>query len=680
MAFLLMYCKEHKVIKLENMKRTRWVVLLQFIVLLAFGNEHGGSFIKKETSGEIPKNRNASIALLLDRITLDEPTLQTINSISDENEQEKALLNYFRSRKNVFHPVKREEKANSLGKTATTSDFEVADDALKHIFVGQSAYPRFFCGDDINWGFRPVPDNEWVWQLNRMSFWNSMAKVYWHTGDEKYAKAWGKQLVDWVRKNPNDKEHAYAWRSIEAGIRGNSWCGLYQYFIDSPSFTPEVLVTFLNSLYDHASYLMTKYSSGSNWALMEAEGIAAIAILFPEFKEARQWNQEAFRRLNIEIDKQVHPDGHQNELAMGYHVGSINWFLRSYELAKMNGIDDSFPQSYVDKIEKMCEVPMKLCNPDGTAVQFGDAWTGKPGQYKSLFGKWASLFNRDDFRYLATDGKEGKAPEKTAFALPQSGLYSMRSDWDKDAIFLALKCGPNGGWHSQPDNGTFSLYAGGRILMPDAGCYVYSGDPEGRAWFRQTSVHQTLTLNNKDSNYAPKLLHWENGDNLDILVVENESYDNLTHRRAVLFVDKRYFILLDEAYGSATGDIGLHFQLGTGAAVTDKDNFFVRTDYPDGWNVSLQISNTMGTTKLIEEEGWVSHQYMVKETRPSYCFKTNKGNDTRVVRYVTLLVPYLQERADIKVKVLDDSKNEPISRMKLEITENNQKKIIQYNL
>src|SRR5690606_31469871 len=107
--------------------------------------------------------------------------------------------------------------------------------------------------------------------------------------------------------------------------------------------------------------------------------------------------------------------------------------------------------------------------------------------------------NREDFLYMATDGAKGKAPVETAFALPESGLYSLRSSWKSDAIFLALKCGKDGGAHSQPDNGTFELYAGGKILMPDAGSYIYSGDPTGRAWFRQTRVHQTLSLNDRNS-------------------------------------------------------------------------------------------------------------------------------------------------------------------------------------
>ncbi len=657
------------------MSKVKHVLVIVCLVL-------GGQVVGRINSGNKKAGSDySSLSLLLNRLDTDSlgPQFQ-LQTTEDTRSQGLALLNYFRSRRDIHHPIKREDKAGSLGNIASKTDIELADDALKHIFVGQPAYPRFFCGDDIDWGSRPVPDNEWVWQLNRMNFWNAMGRAYWHTADEQYAKTWGEQLIDWVNKNPNDEEHGYSWRSIEAGIRGSSWCELYRRFIDSPSFTPQVLITFLNSLHDHASFLMTKYTTNSNWALMEAEGLAAIAILFPEFKDAKLWREEAFRRFNIEIDKQVYPDGHQRELAMGYHVGSINWFLKTYELSRMNGLEDAFPQTYVKKIEKMCEVPMKLCHPDGTVVQFGDAWTGKPGQYKKQFAAWSALFDRKDFLYLATNGTRGNAPEETAFAFPQSGLYSMRSSWSPDAIFLALKCGPNGGGHSQPDNGTFDLYAGGRILMPDAGSYIYSGDPEGRAWFRQTKVHQTLTLNDRNSAYAPALLHWKSDRDQDLLVVENKSYDDLTHRRSLLFVDKRYFVIIDEAYGTAAGDVGLHFQLAPGEPVVDRKNFSIQTNYPEGWNLFLQTIRNSGEMEFREEEGWVSHEYTLKEPRPAFCFHVKKTSNNPLIRYVTLLVPYKNGKPDIKVRIIGESENKPLSEVTLEITENNHKRLMQYNL
>lgn len=619
------------------------------------------------------------IKKLLSRLDLNAPGLEKVKaSIHDPALAARELLAYYRSRDFVKHPIDREDKAGMLGKYADKKDIEVADDALEHIFVGQPAYPSYFCGDDIDWSTKPVPDNEWVWQLNRMSFWDAMGRAYWHTGDEKYAREWCTQLVDWTEKNPRDSQHDYAWRSIEAGIRGYRWTGLFQRFIDAPSFTPDVLVAFLNSCYDHAAYLETKYSKGSNWGLMEAEGLAFIALTFPEFQESKKWRDEAIMRLNREIHNQVYADGHQRELAMGYHIGCIGWFTRTFDLARMNGMKEAFSESYLQTIEKMCEVPMKLGFPDGTTPQFGDSWTGKPGQNWEKLKYWAQLFDREDFLYMATEGKEGTEPETTAFALEESGLYSMRSSWDKDAICLVLKCGPDGGGHCQPDNGTFELYAGGRHLMPDAGSYIYSGDPENRAWFRQTKVHQTLTLNGGNSAYAPKLLLWKPEMDLDVLVVENASYPDLTHRRAVFFVEKKFFVIVDEAFGDGVGDVDLHFQLAPGEAMFDHEKFSVHTDFADGWNVLVQAMDPQGM-KLEEEEGQVSFVYTKKEPRPAFRYRVRKEAKETGVRFVTVVAPYDGAQPEVSARIIGQPKI-GASHVDLEVVADGITKQIGYDL
>lgn len=620
-----------------------------------------------------------SVETLLSRLDLQTEGLQNVRRLQKKPKRAaKALLDYFQHRTSVKHPVDRNEKASQRGQAASAKDMEMADNALQHIFIGQPAYPPHFCGEDIDWNSRPVPDNEWVWQLNRMYFWDAMARTYWHSGEEKYAVEWGRQLLDWVQDNPNDEAHHFAWRSIEAGIRGYSWTRLFQYFIDSPSFTPELLVAFLNSCYDHATYLMTRYSSGSNWGLMEAEGMAFIAMTFPEFADAAAWREEAFRRFNREIDQQVYPDGHQRELAMGYHLGCIRWFTRTFELAKLNDLTDAFPKTYLDRVEKMCEVPMKLCLPDGTNVQFGDAWAGTPGQHRDKFADWADLFEREDFRYLATEGQAGQAPDATAYALPESGLYSMRSSWDRDAICLVLKCGPDGGGHCQPDNGTFDVYAGGRNLMPDGGSYIYHGNPEGRAWFRQSKVHQTLTLNGQNTQYAPKQLLWAPDEDLDVLIVENQSYEDLTHRRAVLFVEKRYFIIIDEAFGNGSGDVDIHFQLAPGQMKFNARQLEAASDFPEGWNVQVKALDTEGVS-MAEEEGQVSFVYTEKAPRPAFRFRKQKSETTPGVRFITLVAPFEQKMPELQVKLISSSEI-PARALQLEITEGQKTSTIGFEL
>jgi heparan-sulfate lyase len=239
-----------------------------------------------------------------------------------------------------------------------------------------------------------------------------------------------------------------------------------------------------------------------------------------------------------------------------------------------------------------------------------------------------------------------------------------------------LKCGPDGGGHSQPDNGTFDLYAGGRNLMPDAGSYIYSGDTEGRAWFRQTKVHQTLTLNGHNAQYAPKLLLWQPGENLDILVVENQSYEHLAHRRSVFFIDKKYFVVVDEAIGAATGDIDIHFQLAPGDVVSNLDSFSFHSNFQQGWNVHVQTLAQPGL-EMREEEGWVSFQYTKKEPRPAFCYRQMKASENEKLYFITLVVPFENELPDIEVV---QSSIQP-GQLNIEISENRGvKKYIGYKL
>jgi heparan-sulfate lyase len=242
---------------------------------------------------------------------------------------------------------------------------------------------------------------------------------------------------------------------------------------------------------------------------------------------------------------------------------------------------------------------------------------------------------------------------------------------------MVLKCGPDGGGHCQPDNGTFTLYAGGRTLMPDAGSYIYSGDPEGRAWFRQTRIHQTLTLNGENTQYDPKLLLWEPGNALDILVVENSGYQNLTHRRSVFFVDKRYFVIVDEAIGTDTGDVDVHFQLAPGNAVINRDDSSVRTDFRDGWNVFIR-TNEQESLELSEEESWVSFEYTKKEPRPGFRYRITKANQHQQVRFITLVAPYESEVPDIKIEIKDKHETAANS-LQLLVQENGNERILQYN-
>lgn len=163
----------------------------------------------------------------------------------------------------------------------------------------------------------------------------------------------------------------------------------------------------------------------------------------------------------------------------------------------------------------------------------------------------------------------------------------------------------------------------------------------------------------------------------DILVVENKSYENLTHRRAVFFVDKRYFVIVDKAFGSATGDVAIHFQLapGAGDAIINRAANSVQTGFKEGWNVFVQTKNQPGL-KLEEEEGWVSFKYTEKEPRPAFCYSIKKESENSNVQFVSLVIPFEEELQEIQITRITE---EP-GKLEIEVLENGERKMIGYSI
>ena len=275
---------------------------------------------------------------------------------------------------------------------------------------------------------------------------------------------------------------------------------------------------------------------------------------------------------------------------------------------------------------------------------------------------WASLFPENSLiRYFATEGHEGSIPEPLCKGFKDSGFFVFRNGWDADATQMVVKAGPKGEWHCQPDNGTFELWYKGERLFPDSGSYVYAGDAEvmaWRDWFRRTSSHNTLTLDDQNLTFTQsRTLLWDPSAATPVLVTENPSYDGLTHRRSVFFVRKSFFVIVDEAFGTARGEVSVHFHPG-----------------PDSEGHYTLVCN--GPRKTVREtrEGWMSTAYRYKLARPHLVYHTSKDS-VRPVRFVSVLIPGEGEHR-VKIGPLCSSDG----KLRLTLRLDNEKYLLQYAL
>jgi heparan-sulfate lyase len=181
----------------------------------------------------------------------------------------------------------------------------------------------------------------------------------------------------------------------------------------------------------------------------------------------------------------------------------------------------------------------------------------------------------------------------------------------------------------------------GRNFFPDAGSYSYGGDAEVmkmRDWFRQTKVHNTLTLNDKNLEKADtKCLLWKSDKKVDVLVTVNPSYRDLSHRRSVFFVDKKFYVIMDEAIGEAKGKVGIHYQMCEGDVKLDLDTQKAFTNFNDGNNIVVKTFSEQKQS-MLEEEGWISYESKKKSPRKAFVFNVDKQTD-KPVRFITVILP-----------------------------------------
>lgn len=587
-------------------------------------------------------------------INLDYPGLEKVKMAFNNAKYEDAghaLLTYYRQKLGGKPDLSNLEIPVDTNSALDSKTKEVAEKALMHLFKTQEAYGYFDFGKDINWQLWPIKDNEVRWQLHRVKWWMPMALVYRSTKDEKYTREWMLQFEDWMTKNPlglsadNDN---FAWRPLEVSDRIQSLVPVMSIFINSPNISPQFLLKFLNSYHQQADYLPSHYAEQGNHRLFEAQRTLFAGASFPEFLNASKWRKSGITVLNTEIEKQVYPDGVQFELSPVYHAGTIDIFLNAFKGAQKANLETEFPPSYKQTIEKMVMAFINITFPNYNQPMFGDSWWKDKEFRLRQYQSWSAMFPENPFiQYFASDGKAGQKPNWLSNALTTAGFYTFRNGWESTSTILMLKASPPGEFHAQPDNGTFELWVNGRNFTPDAGCFVYSGDAEimkKRNWFRQTRVHSTLTLNNQNMVITKaKLQKWQVGKKLDVLTYTNPSYQGLNHRRSVLFVEQKYFVIIDQAEGTATGNLGIHFQLKEDSKPKfDTKNNSVTTSYLDDNN--LLIKSLSQKINLKEEECKVSYEYGKELSRPGFVFEKPKM-DTRNSYFISVLYPYSGSKA-----------------------------------
>ena len=369
--------------------------------------------------------------------------------------------------------------------------------------------------DQIQWLYQPADDPEWVYALNRHHYWITLGQAYVMTGDEKYAEAFVRQCKSWICQiSLTDPDCALACRTLETGIRLNFWIKAFCLFADSPALTDSFCSLFEDSVIEQQKVIFNTWDTTkiiSNWGVLENHGLFTSALLMPPHAQSEAMLQEALRRLDLQLQHQVYPDGAHWEQSMMYHNEVAQAFLEVKILAQRNGI--ALPEGFADKIHRMIEFSIQTCKPDGIEVAMGDsddidvrdliskaAWSFQDPAFKAAGypqWDWDCLFDLGAEAAEEYDQLDTLAMPSVSRWFSDSGHIVMRTA-GSDGVYLHFFNGIHGGGHAHEDKLHLDVFAYGEDIIRDSGRLTYVDKPE-RFEFKGPQAHNVIELDDQPS-------------------------------------------------------------------------------------------------------------------------------------------------------------------------------------
>ncbi len=563
-------------------------------------------------------------------LELDRSGMETVREATQKGDDEfyEELLAYYRRRADELWfpppPPRNPDYQDEVAELCLAKTIPVRDG--KHYIDMSGGY---------DWLAAPAGDLEDTCQLTRQAYLVNLANAWWHTQRPEYAQealAMFDDFITHVLPVEHDLVNYWqikrsGWRPLEVAIRLQSWFNALGKLIRSPEFPTRLWARILFSIYQHAEYLLRYRWDHGNHAFSEATTEVFAGILWPEFKQAKQWLEDGRRFLIDSFDKQHYPDGVCTEMSLGYHRSVPTTLMDWMELLSYKGRDDLLPDELREKVHTAVRADMKTIKPDGTVAHFNDTQTGS---HLAFLARGADLFEDPELQYAATQGQSGQEPDFTSTFLPDGRWVTMRTGWDRAAWHLIFDAGPVGIAHQNPNALSCEVYAYGKTLLTNNGPFRYSTSPEAdwHRWSRyfrdEARANNTLTLRGQS-----QLLNDTTGD-----MVLHPQFDyawgirrgftdaaDVTHIRQILFVKGRYWLIRDLVIGEGQVEPEVYWHLEPGEHHFDA-NAGVLCSAWGGPNVTLAMPTNSGLTLEVVEgrdepiDGWFSSRYEEKVPAP----------------------------------------------------------------
>lgn len=645
--------------------------------LILSGNISAQNWQQINSAEDVCKAYPEKMESIFQNLNLDYKGLEKVKKAYQNGDLHKAgelLLEYYKT-SNPAQRLKKDQPKLSQ-KTTTAADSIISDIYTFQNVAGK--VPRLENGH-LKWSHNgPEDDIEWAWALNRHYPVAYLLPHYFETGNPEYAKYIDSFTKDWIIESwpyPAVKSSTAMWRGLEVSFRVKTWAQVFFGLMNTNYISPATKLLILSSLPDHAHYARY-FHAQNNWLTMEISGLATVATAWPEFKQAEEWLTYSIDVMSASMKDQVYPDGAQTELTSSYHYVA----LLNFELFKnlCSDAGKSLPDFFDKTLEEMYNYLALTIRPDGNGLLNNDADL-IDNREKVL--KAAEIFNRNDWKYIVSKGKEGITPKDgPSFIFPWAGHLISRSGYDVDAHWSFFDMGPWGSGHQHNDKMHVSVFAYGRDLLVDCGRFAYRGEvaDKFRKYATGSQSHNILLIDGKGQAPGPKVTE-EPVSKSDYLITPE--YDlgrasftefidlegNCKHTRTLFYSRGDFWVVVDQVSTDRPRKIeALWHWHPENQVKIEKEKVYTTNE-----KGNLQIIPAGGQkweVKMVkgqerpDMQGWYSKEYNIFEPNPTTIFSAQIETDAT---FVWVLWPSERNTPEIHTQIL----SKDAESVKVQITE-----------
>ena len=284
----------------------------------------------------------------------------------------------------------------------------------------------------------------------------------------------------------------------------------------------------------------------------------------------------------------------------------------------------------------------------------------------------ASLYNRDDWKYIASNGETGTKPkEGPSYIFPWAGQMVSRSGYDKEAQWSFFDIGPWGTGHQHNDKLHISISAFGSDFLVDCGRFAYKGAVADK--FRKYAVgsqsHNIILIDGNGQAHGPALAQaplpenqFKITDDFDYACGSFNQFTGLVgtanHTRAIFYVRGNFWVVADQITTDKPRKIEALWHWHPQCTVKVENGNVTSAQNGKGYLSIIPVSSQKWNVSILkgqekpEIQGWYSKEYNTYEPNSTTIYSTKIDTNETLV---WVLLPSGQTPSAIRAEILSQN-------------------------